>query len=703
MVKGLRQSDIILALFVIAITAMLLVPLPTVLLDFLLVTNLSIAFLLLLIGLYLPNALALLSFPTILLLTTLFRLGLNVASTRLILSQADAGEVIRAFGTFLISGEIFVGVVIFTIITIVNFVVVARGASRVSEVAARFALDALPGKQLAIDSDLRTGLISAEEAHEKREELRKESQLYGAMDGAMKFVQGDAIAGVFIIFTNILGGIYVGLKDGKSFSDVIEVYLRLTVGDGLLHQIPAILISICAGIVVTRVASSEHTTLGSDVSAQLFSRWGALVAVGAALVAIGVLTDLPTVPFAVVGIAAISLGLWTKKHRQGVMGEAPHSFLATSVDGAPSVLADEEATDDRELVIALDSPSLFRKYDGAAAQYRVWWEELRRDFYADNGLWLPRISVVADERLAQGSYTIHLGSSIVEEGSVVPDTVLVDVNPASASVLGLEVFKEEEHPLSRAKIFWTRQTPSVRKIVDNGLVKGHDFFHYIGLRCAVFFMKHPEELLGVAEVHALLKGLEKRYPGLVTEAFPQQSLNIARLTEICQELVREGVSLKDFRQIVELVATYCSAENVSLVGEEQVDVQSIVGFVRLHRRRQLVSRLLSPRRTLKVVTLSSGIEEVLRESEVTESATGLMIDPSSVEALRAGLASLLDPVRAKGIAPVVLLCATEVRHKLALLLRNVDRSVRFLTFEELDQELTLEPVGVWRMAAGEMV
>jgi type III secretory pathway component EscV len=247
-----RNSDAALAIFVVAVAAMLLIPLPTSLLDLLLAINLSFSLLLLLVGLYIPNALALLAFPALLLLTTLFRLSLNVASTRLILSNGYAGEVIQSFGDFLIAGDPVIGGVIFTIITIVNFIVITRGAGRVSEVSARFALDALPGKQMAIDADLRAGIISAEEACRKREDLRKESQLYGAMDGAMKFVQGDAIAGIFIIFTNILGGLYVGVLRGEmSFSEAVSTYTVLTVGDGLVSQVPALLISICAGIVVT--------------------------------------------------------------------------------------------------------------------------------------------------------------------------------------------------------------------------------------------------------------------------------------------------------------------------------------------------------------------------------------------------------------------------------------------------------------------
>ena len=314
-IKAVRVSDILIGVFLLLVAALLLVPIPTWLLDILLVMNLSFGIILLLAGIYMPNALALLSFPSLLLLTTLFRLGLNVASTRLILSEGEAGNVIRAFGGFLIQGEIIVGIIIFTIITIVNLVVVAKGAARVSEVAARFTLDAMPGKQLAIDADLRSGLISAEESQQRRDALRKESQLYGAMDGSMKFVQGDALAGIFIIFTNIIGGIYLGISHGMTFQEAIENYTTLTVGDGLVHQIPAILISICAGIVVTRIAASEGSSLGADVQKQVLGNPAALILTGGLLVMLAILPGVPKLPFSLVAAALIGTGFLQYRNR----------------------------------------------------------------------------------------------------------------------------------------------------------------------------------------------------------------------------------------------------------------------------------------------------------------------------------------------------------------------------------------------------
>jgi type III secretion protein V len=309
----LRYADVILVALVVSITAMLIVPLPTILLDVLLVINISFSILLLLVGLYLPNSAALYTFPTILLLSTLFRLGLNVASSRLILSQGDAGQVIESFGTFLIRGQIVVGIIIFTIVTIVNFIVISKGATRVSEVAARFALDSLPGKQTAIDNDARAGVISADEARRKRDDLRRDSQLYGSMDGAMKFVQGDAVAGFFIILTNIIGGVYMGLSAGMPLAEAVQSYTVLTVGDGLVTQIPGLLTSICAGIIVTRVSSVDVSTLSTDLRVQLFSQPITLLITGGILIVFAALPGVPAFPFLLVASIALLIALVVHK------------------------------------------------------------------------------------------------------------------------------------------------------------------------------------------------------------------------------------------------------------------------------------------------------------------------------------------------------------------------------------------------------
>lgn len=694
-----RNSDLILAVFVIAITAMLLIPLPTALLDFLLAANISFAVLMLLVGLYMPNALALLAFPSLLLLTTLFRLGLNVASTRLILSDGYAGEVIEAFGSFLIRGEVVVGIIIFTIITIVNFIVIARGSSRVSEVAARFALDSLPGKQMAIDSDLRSGLISAEQAQQRRDDLRKESQLYGSMDGAMKFVQGDAIAGLFIIVTNILGGIYLGVAGGMTLAEAAQTYTTLTVGDGLVSQVPALFISICAGIVVTRVSSGENTTLGADVGEQIFNRPATLLFAGALAVLIATLPGLPATPFLMSAAVLLGGAFYLRRSSRQLAVEGP--LRREGIPGKPALLgisgSREDSRDDTTLSLYLDTGVLYKLYAMNALRYRSWWSEMQADFYADTGVRLPDLRVLPDEHSAPARFSIAVSGSVVESGSVLLDGVLVEVNPSSAPVLGLEVMQEVLHPLGGERIFWAVQSPALRRVVEAGHIRVFDFMEFIGLKIAAFYLRYPEEALTLTDVHTLLKGLEKKYPGLMNDALNRGYMNVSRLTDTLQELVRERVNIRDFKHIIEAIAAYCSSFGAQLSEEDAFDLQELVGFVRVARKRQLVSRLLSSRGTLRVLTMSSEVETIFEDARMENPRSAPGIAPEDLERIQRGLEEIVEPIQERGVTPVSLLCRSELRPKIVNFLRNFGSPLGVLTFEELDATARIEPVAEWRL------
>lgn len=697
---GARTSDVILAILVVAITTMLVIPVPTWLLDILLVVNLSFSLLLLLVGLYMPNSLALLAFPSLLLITTLFRLALNVASSRLILSDAYAGEVINAFGSFLIRGEVVVGVIIFTIVTIVNFIVIAKGSSRVSEVAARFTLDALPGKQMMIDSDLRAGLITAEQARQRREDLQKESMLYGSMDGAMKFVQGDAIAGFFVIFTNILGGMYLGLRGGMSFSDAVQTYTVLTVGDGLVSQIPALLISVCAGLVVTRVASSEHSTLGSDLSVQLFARPGAVFLAGVILILFGSLPGLPFVPFSIVGLSFIVGSFLLQRRKE--MGSEDESLEIESMSRTTLLLPmglrvqpGEARIDDMPILIGLEESSLYRFYKLNQSRYRVWWKQLQVDYLSETGLSFPEYRVVALENASSASYQLHFKGSIISSGSLPLDGVLIDVNPANADILGLEVLEESEHPLTHGKVFWTLQSPGMRRIVETGGIETYDFFEYLGLTASVFFKKHPEELLSLADVHASLKYLDKHYPGLIADALSVNFLSMSRLTELLQELVRQGLSILEFRSIVEIVAAFCSMKGLTPQDDGDVDLQEIVSFVRAARKRQIVSALISNRQTVRAAVLSDEVEEVFEGAQGRGRTSTLGLDPEVFERLRHGFTDLMRPVRERGITSMALLCRTDLRAGVQQFLDVCEEYGNVVTFEELPGNIRIEQVGIW--------
>jgi type III secretion protein V len=682
-------------MFLIAITLMLLMPLPTVMLDFLLVINLSFAVVLLLAGLYMPNTLAMLSFPSLLLLTTLFRLSLNVASTRLILSQGDAGRVIDAFGRFLIHGEVVVGIIIFLIITVVNFIVIARGSTRVSEVAARFALDALPGKQLAIDSDLRAGLISAQDAQHRRDELRKESQLYGSMDGAMKFVQGDAIAGLFIIVTNILGGMYVGIRSGMSFEEAIQTYTVLTVGDGLVNQIPAILISICAGLVVTRVSSGEDASLGSDVQAQVFARPGTLLFAGGLMVLAACLPGLPFLPFAGVGAVLMGTG-WYQRRIKDSANKLPVISAGRTLGALPLGLPGDMDTGRGSARLLVDPLQLYGIYLESREFFSRWWEEVQADYFENTGVQLPTTEVSPDESLGAGAYAIWVSGAIVDRGKVLSEAVLAEMSPASAAIAGLEVLEEDSHPLTGSRVFWTLDGPATRRICQSGGVELYDPIQYAALRLLAFFRHAPEELISVADVLQLEQSLEKRHPGLITQALNREFISTPRLTEVLEELLRQGVNVRDFRRLVELLSSYCSNHGITLVSEGEFDLQDIVSFIRSARRRHILAGLLSSRRSLRVITLSPEIETLFEEAPVSSAIAGPVFPPDNFESVQKGLEKVADQVFARGVLPIALLCRGELRSRVLSFMHYARIPIGILSFDELESGIVVEPVGVWR-------
>lgn len=697
----MRYSEVVLLAFVIAIAAMLIVPLPTPLLDILLVINISFSILLLLVGLYVANSAALYTFPTVLLLSTLFRLGLNVASSRLILSQGDAGRVIESFGTFLIRGEVVVGIIIFSIVTIVNFIVIAKGATRVSEVAARFFLDALPGRQLVIDNDARAGVISAEEARQKRDHLRLESQLYGSMDGAMKFVQGDAVAGIFIIMVNIVGGVYMGISSGLSFTDAAQTYTVLTVGDGLVTQIPSILTSICAGIIVTRVSSSETSTLGVDLRTQLFSQPVTLLVTALILVVFAVLPGIPAAPFLLVAAAAAGAGVFLLKRerelpvRSGIVGEYRRSGSGSEVRHERGV----SEIGDGALRLELDQAVLFRAYRAQLQRYTDAWQNFNEAFHANVGMVLPDLNVVHNDLLAPSSYRVsHSGVEMVA-GPVSADALLVEVSSCQAAVLGLPVLREEDHPISGHRVFWTRNTPQIRGILDAGAIRSYDFFEYICLRVASFSLRHPEEFLSVTDVHSLLRQIEKRHPGLIAEGFGKEFVSVPRLTEVLHELVRQGVSIRDFRGVIEGVASYCSANRVSIDDDAGVEVADVVRHLRGNRRRQVLRRFLGSHQSLHVVSLSDEVERTLQDADFDNKSLPVAVDAPVLDALMQGLANVLKPTLEQGILPIALLCSNEVKEKVLSITRMTKHSLFVTTFEELDPSVSVQQIGMWTLAA----
>jgi type III secretion protein V len=635
-----RYSDLALAALVVLIVGMMIVPLPTFLLDLLISLNIAAAVILLLVAIYVSDALRIATFPSLLLLTTLFRLALEVSATRLILLKANAGQVIHAFGSFVLSGNLVVGVVVFLILTTIQFIVIAKGAGRVAEVGARFTLDAMPGKQLSIDAELRTGHINANEARRRRALLARESQFFGAMDGAMKFVKGDAIAGIVVLITNIVGGLIVGvLMKGMDGATALRTYTLLTIGEGLVAQIPALVISTAAGILVTRVSPEEEGGhLGSDMGRQLLAQPRALAIAAALLGLLALIPGLPTAPFLILGTL---LGLLA--FRLTRLGQASHAVVASSRslqhDGDMASPAD--GTSPMLVPIAIDlSAGLtqsIRPKQGPSRLVSELLPTLHETFFKETGIVLPTIHVCGDSAgLAPGDYAIRLREIPVAHGNALANT-----DPAKASL------------------------PTPDDVIAGHLLR--------------VLRQHGHLFVGIQETQTLLESLGRTHPHLVREVVPQL-VSPVLLADILQRLAREGISLRHLVEVLEALAKRARGEP---------DPAALAEEVRRALRRQITFKVSNPDGSVGVFLLDSMIEETVREA-IRKSATGahLALAPELsddiVQAIKNAVADVASPV---------LLTTSDVRRHLRGLLEAEQPQVAVLAYQELMPEATLHTLG----------
>jgi len=543
-----KNSDVLLAVFVIAIIGAMLIPLPTILLDLLLTLNLAVAATLLLVALYLRDATKIAAFPAILLITTLFRLSLNIATTRLILLHANAGEVVRAFGEFVAGGDIIVGSVIFFIITIVQFVVVTKGAERVSEVAARFTLDAIPGKQMSIDAEVNKGVIDFNEARRRRAALQRESQLYGAMDGAMKFVKGDAIAGIIITTINILAGFAIGvLSRGMPLGKAASTYSILTIGDGLVTQIPALLISIAAALVVTRVASEEpDTQLGKDIGRQILAEPRAIQIVSVLLLAMGFVPGLPLIPFVGLGLIASGVAHHLNQTRKREAAESEKVVAK----GKPTQLFSPAYP----VAIALSDTltSLVKRGSDGGTALAELIPRLRQELYWELGISVPDIEIRENQPIQPMAFTMLLRDVPLETVIIPRGKQLVVAPVESLAPLKIEA-EATRHPVTDEAAAWISVADEER--ARNA---GYEVLGTAAIVAAFakgLLRRHADELIGLSEVKSLLDELRRSHPGLVDEVVPK-IVQPHELVEILQRLIREEVSIRDLRGILEALSAW---------------------------------------------------------------------------------------------------------------------------------------------------
>jgi len=690
---GLREtlgqySDIALAALVVGIIGMMIIPLPTPVIDILLTLNITVAVTLLMVSLYIPRALEIAAFPSILLLTTLFRLGLNVSTTRLILLQADAGQVIDAFGNFVVKGNYVVGAVIFLIITVIQFIVIAKGAERVSEVAARFTLDALPGKQMSIDADLRAGAFDLKEAQRKRAEVQRESQLFGSMDGAMKFVKGDAIAGIIITTINIIAGLIIGIVQMEmSAAEAAATYVLLTIGDGLVSQIPALLISVTAGIIVTRVSSeTEDAHLGKDIFTQIVSHPKAIAIAAGLLAVLAVIPGLPTAPFlvmsGVVGIVAYGL-LTTVPEEAGALSgteaEEVEQVEEEAKEGAEQAQAMIPAVTPLTVTIGEE---LTASIEGEREEWlRERIPSMREGLFYEIGVKVPAVRLRTDSaEVGERSFAISIDEVPVDTGELPEGSILVDESPQ-----GLEIFEVDaesaQHPVSREEASWVDARHE--EMLEEAGYRTWDAAGYILLRLTATVQHNAEEFVDIQQVQGMLDQLEGPYPALVQEVVPKL-VGRAELTEVLRRLADEGISLRNLPKILQVLAD--RAQSIK-------DPVELTEEVRAGLSRYITDAYSGPDGSVVVYVVDREIEETV-EGAVRSGEDGeyLALPPDVSREILDAINEEIDRDLQAGRTPI-LLTNGDVRRYVSKLATMETDECAVLAYQELEPAAQVQPLG----------
>ena len=681
-----KSSDLILAMWMLGVVLMIILPLPPVMVDFMITINLAISVFLLMVALYIPSALQLSVFPSLLLITTMFRLGINISSSRQILLHAYAGNVIQAFGDFVVGGNYVVGFIIFLIITIIQFIVVTKGAERVAEVAARFRLDAMPGKQMAIDADLRAGMIDATQARDKRAQIQKESELYGAMDGAMKFIKGDVIAGIVISLINIVGGLVIGVTmKGMTMAQAAHIYTLITIGDGLVSQIPSLLISLTAGIVTTRVSSDKDTNLGKEISSQLVKEPRALLLSAAATLGIGFFKGFPLWSFALMAVLFAVLGilLITKKNAPGKKGGSSSSTTVGAADGAA---ASGENSDDYALTLPVilelgkDLSKLIQQRTKSGQSFvDDMIPKMRQALYQDIGIRYPGIHVRTDSPSLEGNdYMILLNEVPYVRGKIPPNHVLTNEVEENLSRYNLPFITYKN--AAGLPSAWV--STDALAILEKAAIKYWSPLEVIILHLSYFFHKNSQEFLGIQEVRSMIEFMERSFPDLVKEV--TRLIPLQKLTEIFKRLVQEQISIKDLRTILESLSEWAQTEK---------DTVLLTEYVRSSLKLYISFKFSQGQSAISVYLLDPEIEEMIRGAiKQTSAGSYLALDPDSVNLILKSMRMTITPTPPGG-QPPVLLTAIDVRRYVRKLIETEFPDIAVISYQEVLPEIRIQPLG----------
>ncbi|MBA4243191.1 flagellar biosynthesis protein FlhA [Ectopseudomonas hydrolytica] len=677
---GLRHGNLGIPLLLLVMLGMVMLPIPPFLLDVLFTFSIALSIVVLLVSIYALRPLDFAVFPTILLAATLLRLALNVASTRVVLlnghdGHGAAGQVIQAFGEVVIGGNYVVGIVVFAILMIINFVVVTKGAGRISEVSARFTLDAMPGKQMAIDADLNAGLIDQAEAKRRRSEVAQEADFYGSMDGASKFVRGDAIAGLLILFINLIGGIAIGvLQHSLAFAEAGKVYTLLTIGDGLVAQIPSLLLSTAAAVMVTRVSTSED--MGSQVHRQMFASPRALAVAAAILIAMGLVPGMPHFSFISLGLVAAGGAYWIA-HKNRKVKEAEVKEVQRQQELLPAQKAQEVKELGWDDVTPVDMVGLEVGYrliplvdrnQGGQLLARI--KGVRKKLSQEMGFLMPSVHIRDNLDLAPNAYRLTLMGVSVAEAEVYPDRELA-INPGQ--VFGPLNGIAAKDPAFGLEAVWI--DPSQRDQAQSLGYTVVDASTVVATHLNQILHKHAHELLGHEEVQQLMQLLAKSSPKLAEELVPGL-VSLSTLLKVLQALLQEQVPVRDIRTIAEAIAN---------VAPKSQDPAAMVAAVRVSLARAIVQSIVGLEPELPVITLEPRLEQILLNSLQKAgqgSEDGILLEPGMAEKLQRSLVEAAQRQEMLG-KPVILLVAGPIRAMLSRFARLAVPSMHVLAYQEI--------------------
>jgi len=669
---------------IIMMLALIIIPLPAFALDLFFTFNIAFSLIILLVVVYTTKPLEFAAFPSVILIATLFRLALNVASTRIVLLEGHnggdaAGKVIEAFGAFVIGGNFAVGLVVFGILMVINFAVVTKGAGRIAEVGARFTLDAMPGKQMAIDADLNAGIITQDEARDRRAEVAAESDFYGSMDGASKFVRGDAIAGIIILAVNIIGGLVIGVGQHEmTFADAGEVYVLLTIGDGLVAQIPSLLLSTAAAMVVSRVRGSDQT-VGSQITTQLFANPKALNITAGVMLVLGIIPGMPNLVFLIIASALAGIAYWiTLQAKQVEVAREQRELMPAAPQAAPEMKElgwdDVMPVDMIGLEVGYRLIPLVDKNQGGQLMARI--KGVRKKLSQELGFLIPSVHIRDNLDLNPTNYRISLMGVTVGEADIMPDREMA-INPGQ--VFGTLDGVSCQDPAFGLEAVWIdanqkdyAQTLGYT-VVDPGTVVATHLSHIL--------QSHAHEMLGYEEAQQLLDNLSKSAPKLVEDLVPK-ILPLGAFVKVLQNLLQESVAIRDMRGIAETLAEY---------GSKSQDPDILTSAVRVSLGRSIVQEISGIEQEIPVITLEQELEQLLHKTLQTAGESGAGLEPGLAEQMHQSLEESAQKMEMEGQA-AVLLVSSYIRPWLSRFVRHSISGLHVLAYNEIPADRKIKVV-----------